>query len=280
MSTLFVDHLTVIDCSYLDKARGLVGESWIVDLQLTGELDAQSMVLDFGQVKKTIKRLIDDTVDHKLLVPEARASQHADNTEAMSTIEFVSDRGMIRHTSPADALCWLPGEDITVAAVERYLITEIQRVVPANVAQVALSLRTEEIQGAYYHYSHGLKKHDGNCQRIAHGHRSRIGVFCEQQRQPELEQQIAEQWRDIYIGSRADLQWQRDGQLHFAYHAPQGDFAITLPEAVCYLIESDSTVECIAEYLATTFSQQTGNTIQVKAYEGVRKGAIATCEAS
>src|SRR3546814_13888491 len=39
MSALFVAHLRVLDCAYLDAARGLFGESWIVDVELPGDLD-------------------------------------------------------------------------------------------------------------------------------------------------------------------------------------------------------------------------------------------------
>lgn len=64
---LFVDDLTVMDFSYLCPLRGMVGESWIVDVRLDGELNDESMIQDFSKVKKELKRLIDEHVDHKLL---------------------------------------------------------------------------------------------------------------------------------------------------------------------------------------------------------------------
>ena len=48
MSTLFVNKLTNIDFSYLDPKEGLVGESWLLDIQLAGSLNEEGMVLDFG----------------------------------------------------------------------------------------------------------------------------------------------------------------------------------------------------------------------------------------
>ena len=68
MPALFVDALTVIDFTYLHPTRWLVGESWIVDIELHGGLDAQGMVFDFGLVKKTLKHAIDHLAD---LIPGA-----------------------------------------------------------------------------------------------------------------------------------------------------------------------------------------------------------------
>ena len=36
MNNLFIEHLTVIDFSYFQPHRGVVGESWIVDIELIG----------------------------------------------------------------------------------------------------------------------------------------------------------------------------------------------------------------------------------------------------
>ena len=70
MISLFVDNLTNLDFSYLDPQRGLVGETLIVDAKLTGELDEQGMVFDFGKIKRQLRKAIEDLVDHKLLIPE------------------------------------------------------------------------------------------------------------------------------------------------------------------------------------------------------------------
>ena len=70
MISLFVDNLTNLDFSFLDPQRGLVGETLIVDAELTGELDDQGMVFDFGHIKRQLRSAIEALVDHKLVVPK------------------------------------------------------------------------------------------------------------------------------------------------------------------------------------------------------------------
>lgn len=274
MPSLFVEHMTVIDCAYLHAQRGLLGESWIVDLVLEGALDEQGMVLDFGIVKRAIKQAIDDGVDHKLIVPMQAPGLSVDG----DALQFDLPNGSrIRHRSPPDAIYRLAAAEVSKEAVTAQLETELAAVVPANVSGVRIRLREEVIDGAQYLYCHGLKKHDGNCQRIAHGHRSRIVIERNGERDRALETDIAERWRDIYLGTQDDLVGESDGQLHFAYDAPQGRFELSLPAARCDLIDSDSTVEHLAEVLLVRLvAKHPSDQITVRAYEGVNKGAIAS----
>lgn len=278
MATLFVDNLTVIDFSYLHPQRGVVGESWIVDVELDGELNDEGMVFDFGHVKKQIKSWIDRSVDHCLLVPEANPAISVMSGNDQHDIQLFDTPAhlLARVVCPAEAVELIDCEKITISAVTELLQTSIKRKLPTNVSDVRLTLRTEAIKGAYYHYSHGLKKHKGDCQRIAHGHRSTIHVLVDGQRDEELEAYWAKRWQDIYLVSDEDIISIKDGLLHSGYEAEQGRFDIWLPESRCDILSTDTTVELIAQHLAQeTAAIHPHKEVRVRAFEGVEKGAIA-----
>ncbi|MCK0105275.1 6-carboxytetrahydropterin synthase [Marinobacter sp. S0848L] len=281
MNHLFVDNLTVIDFAYLDPARGLVGESWIADVVLGGELDDQGMVFDFSNVKRTIKRVIDERVDHRLVIPRGYEGLHWHEDQPHTFRWDLTDGSHIIHTSPDEAVVWLSSERVERLAVAALLEKELKAVLPGNVTTVEINLREDVIEGAYYHYVHGLKKHLGNCQRIAHGHRSPIRIDRNGQRDTELEKRWAKLWEDIYVGTEEDVTRRfvgDDGQhyISFEYEANQGEFALTLPESRVYMLETDTTVELIAAHMADVLKAEfADDEIRVKAYEGVGKGAIS-----
>ncbi|MCL4409796.1 6-carboxytetrahydropterin synthase [Aliidiomarina haloalkalitolerans] len=287
---LFVKDLTVIDFSYLCPQRGIVGESWIVDILLDGSLNDQSMVLDFGRVKKQIKAIIDQSVDHKLLVPSEHpytlVTKHENETHYW--VDFVRPQNSIHLFCPADAYAFIDAPEIDMAATVAYLHAVIKKELPTNVKGLELNLRAEEIPSFYYHYTHGLKKHDGNCQRIAHGHRSAIQIFLDGMRSPAWEQRWSRRWQDIYIGTAEDVVAKEHMTLStaaqdlidsqhvcYSYLAEQGVFELALPKAENEVMTADSTVECIAEYIAKEIkNQEPSHDIKVIAFEGVGKGAI------
>lgn len=290
---LFVNDLTVIDFSYLCKARGIVGESWIVDVLLDGSLNEQSMVLDFAIVKKQIKAIIDEAVDHKLLLPTkeqaltvADSPYHKDHL----TLDFLSDRADYYLQSPQCAFALIDCLAITIESVTDYLNKIIMAELPSNVQGLTLTLRPENIAGDYYHYTHGLKLHDGNCQRIAHGHRSKIQIFVDDKQDSQLEHEWCQRWQDIYIASEADRVAKADIELsetakinlkpdhqYFSYTAPQGRFDIAVESKVLDVVDCDSTVELLADFIARQLhKQRPNNSITVIGYEGVAKGAIVS----
>jgi len=287
---LFVKDLTVIDASWLCESRGMVGQSWIVDVVLEGGLDHQSMVLDFGQVKKRIKAIIDDEVDHKLLVPLQSEMVHiTEGDHDMLWMDFLRPQGSFHMYVPQQAMALLPSARIDIASVTDYLTGIVLSYLPNNVQGLKLLLREEQIDSPSYHYTHGLKKHDGNCQRIAHGHRSMIEIWTDGKRNQALEQQWADRWQDIYLGTVEDVaelaqlkltehgkQIRADSHTAFSYVSAQGLFQLAVPTAQCELLDTDTTVECLTHYLFNAIKAELGESVRLKvaAYEGVGKGAI------
>jgi 6-pyruvoyl-tetrahydropterin synthase len=287
---LFVNDLTVMDFSYLCPKRGMVGESWIVDVILNGDLNEEGMVLDFSKVKKQLKHLIDEYVDHKLLVPAEHPYtelEHDQQTERVKVDFNRPDERSIHLNCPAEAYAFIYAEQVTMPSVSQYLKEVIATHLPENVQGIELNLRAEVINTPYYHYTHGLKKHDGNCQRIAHGHRSKVTVFENQQESLSWQQYWADRWCDIYVGSEDDLvtrsqvsltseQSNFDQHYLFAYQSSQGWFELAIPKAESEIVDTDTTVECLAQYMADEQKRQAPESdFRVLAFEGVGKGAIA-----
>ena len=272
---LFVDQLTNVDFSYLHPQRGMVGETWWASAVLHGALDEQGMVCDFGIVKKVLRNWLDDEVDHRLLVPmhspALRLKQQDDEIE----LSWAYQNQQLTMKAPRQAVALIDAVEIDANSVAAWCREQLRPIFPLNVEQLELDFTPEAIDGAYYHYSHGLKKHDGNCQRIAHGHRSRINIVKDGQRSATLEQEWARRWADIYLGSEEDIIEQTSDSILFRYQAQQGEFELRMPTDHCYLMNTDTTVEFIAQHLAHRIATETNaKDIRVKAFEGVNKGAI------
>jgi 6-pyruvoyl-tetrahydropterin synthase len=274
---LFVNNLTNVDFSYLHSSRGLMGESWLLQLELDGALNEQGMVCDFGIVKKLAREWMDNTIDHALLIPTKMSHVQAEQSAGQTSVEWrYPDGGLFHCVSPSKAIVLIDVEEITPEAMAQWCTAQLLELFPQEVKGLSLQFIPEEVAGAFYHYSHGLQQHDGNCQRIAHGHRSRIEIFLNDRRDEKLEQEWACRWQDIYIGTTAHRKESEKGINTYEYRAPQGEFSLTLPEKYCYDIDTETTVEQIARHLAARIKQvKPLDDVMVRAYEGIGKGAVA-----
>lgn len=277
MSSLFVEQISVIDCAVLDPNRGLVGCTWLADVSLSGRLDAQGMLFDFGPAKREIKRHIDAAVDHKLLVATQDPRLDLQQLDPITLEYRPAGQQPLTLRCPAQAVCLLPGDHIDTAAVAQRLAVAVRPALPANVTGVDITLRDEPTHEPTYSYCHGLRQHDGHCQRIAHGHRSRLEIRVDGTRSPAHEQALAADWKDIYIVNRADLlDPAASGRCRFGYDADQGRFELELDAERCVLLDAQTTVENIATHIARHLKQRQPNAeFEVRAYEGAYKGAVA-----
>ena len=275
---LFVDNLTNVDFSYLHPQRGLLGESWLVQLVLDGSLNDQGMICDFGIVKKAVKQWFDNCIDHALVVPTGMDQLQVEQGNGETAVTWnYPQGGEFYCRSPEQAIVLVELDQVTETSLAQWCKDQLLALFPDEVKGLEISFVPEAISGAFYQYSHGLQQHDGNCQRIAHGHRSKIEIFLDGQRDTGVEQQWAEVFRDIYIGTRNHLIAEPGKEHHYRYQAPQGEFEIRLPAEHCYLIDIETTVEQIACHLAEQVKMEhPDREVMVRAFEGVGKGAIAT----
>lgn len=102
---LFVDNLTNIDFSYLCPQRGLVGETWLANIELAGELDQQGMICDFGVVKKQVRQWLDQHLDHSLLVPTLSQAVSVSESDQQTSVQLKSaNKGNLAIESPRSQL--------------------------------------------------------------------------------------------------------------------------------------------------------------------------------
>lgn len=275
---LFVENLTNIDFSFLHSERGLMGESWLVRLELDGALNEQGMICDFGVIKKVIRDWMDRVVDHVLIVPTDLENLRVEHLSGQTEITWQYPDGQRFYCkSPQEAITLVDTSEITADNLAAWCHDQLLTLFPEEVKGLQVSFVPEEKAGAFYHYSHGLQQHDGNCQRIAHGHRSSIEVYVNSERSHDLEVEWAERWKDIYIGTDSHrIASENDAVNLYRYDAPQGRFELSLPASRCYDISTESTVEQIAIHLANQIKQgRPADEIEVRAFEGIGKGAIA-----
>tara|TARA_Y100001956_G_scaffold80323_1_gene95288 strand:- start:603 stop:1385 length:783 start_codon:yes stop_codon:yes gene_type:complete len=258
---------------------------------MSGELNEMSMVLDFGRVKKQIKHLVDEFVDHRLLVPmKSAAIVYQPSKAGYSTLDVLRGEKSIHLHCPDEAYCLIDADKITIESITKHVYDILRDNLPSNVTGIEITLRHENITGAFYHYTHGLKKHDGNCQRIAHGHRSPVEILVDGQRDSEREAAFAQRWEDIYLGSQEDLTTvgklalsnrassiSDDSHFAFCYEAPQGKFELAIAKSETEILPTDTTVELLAGYIADQVKPtlEAEQSLQIIAYEGVGKGAMA-----
>ncbi|HEY8279837.1 MAG TPA: 6-carboxytetrahydropterin synthase [Bdellovibrionota bacterium] len=287
--SLFLNDFTVLDFAYVDAKAGIRGDSYYVSAELIGELDDKDFLLDFSTAKKMLKALVDDAFDHKLLVPVGSSVVAVQDDRLLITLQS----GLRwEYESPRSAFELFPDSEISAPVIAYHLGRLAKAKVPANVAEVKFTLTSPlRFQGeASFRYTHGLRFHDGNCQRLFHGHRNPVEVWLKGVRDPGWEARLAAEWMDAQFVTAStcknrealDLSLGRrvsghPGMAEVEYRGSQGSFLARIPASRVILTEAEPSIETMSE-LATAQLRAWGlkDPVRVVAYEGLNKGAAFT----
>lgn len=287
---LFLHHFTAIDFSFLCAERGLLGESFHVSAELSGELDAQGFVMDFGRVKKLLKARIDALIDHRLLVPLELKGLKLERGDRRHELSLSLGNERWRYSAPGEAFAFLHADRVSTQVLERHLASVILPELPENVQSVNFSIEAESGISALpnFRYTHGLRLHEGNCQRLFHGHRNRIDVFADETKDRVLEEELSLLFENVHFASQETIENRSEielplerrnpelrGNARLSYQSGQGKFLAEIPASRLMLLREEPSIENIALLAKRILEQRhPGRKIMVRGYEGIDKGAI------
>ncbi len=296
---LFINDVDKIDCAIFDPSVGVVGQSWMVDITVSGKLDANGFVYDFSHLKKLVKQVLKSSLDHTLIIPVQSKLVHYQDTDrgdlwrlqAKSRLTGVNSEWT--YLCPKGAVYPIRAVQVTREIVEQECSRLVRHRLPEDVVAVEIHLRKEDVQSgqAFFRYSHGISGHDGLCQRLFHGHRSQIEVYVADERRHDLEQWLAHEVLGsvVHIASlpqivnpdpslRAGTRPEMTTPLTISYRGSMGLFEATVPANRVFLVEDGTSIESISQELVRLIASEgveIGAPIKVKCFEGVGKGAIA-----
>ncbi len=296
--SLFYRNVTVLDYAYLDNDLGVVGDSLKVNVEFVGHTDKEGIVYDFSHAKRKVKEIIDRDCDHRLLIPQGIAEKTRDERIQLRFSYGLKDE-LVKYDCPEQGICEIPYAYVSKANIQSFLEVLVLKEMPKTVDAVKIELIEEELplDKVRFHYTHGLKEHYGNCQRLFHGHQNTVDIEVNGVRNFEYERFLAE---ELFKGNVHFCKWDNvvnkddiikacgekrpEGryfelpQVEVEYQASQGFFKGDLPGRAIYFLQEESTVENLSMHFAKLIKARVKETdiVTVNAYEGIAKGARAT----
>ncbi|MCY4524540.1 MAG: 6-carboxytetrahydropterin synthase, partial [Halobacteriovoraceae bacterium] len=230
------------------------------------------------------------------VVPQTRVNFSGD--DALLEYSFANNK-KLTYRAPRQAICSIPSSHVNKENIQCFLENIVLREMPQNITAIKIFLYPEESNPgqSMFHYTHGLKQHYGNCQRLFHGHRNTVTVKINGEARPDLEKWLA---RDVFKGSthfcffenvenseevkKTSNSSHPEGvirelpEVKIKYKSGQGVFQASIPGDLVYFLQDESTVENLSFHFANLIKSRVNplDRIEVWAFEGIGKGAY-TC---
>jgi 6-pyruvoyl-tetrahydropterin synthase len=263
-STLFLNNITSVDHAYIDSHGHIHGGSFSPMITVTGQVDPhEAVVVDFSNIKKTIKEIIDDKEngwDHKLLILESSKGKFSINR---FDDFYIMDTPYVSISGPINSMKRIYFADehymISVCADMEHTLQEklsIHYGFPIQVkvyyADYSASLQ-DNWTTASFSYVHGLKNSSSwGCQNIAHGHLSFIGLVggYDKQATQTLANDIANYYNDSIFVWTDNVSLSFKNQCDLGYKSERGFFSMTLKFKNKFeMMSTETTIENIAKHV-------------------------------
>ncbi len=130
------------------KCSRIHGHSYAIHLRMIGEIDENSLLVDFGHIKGKLRELARE-LDHKVMIPTmSRAIQIKDDPDS-SNIE-VNMSGKI-YSFPRMDVAFIPAKASTVEETSAYLLKRLVDEVelPVGIREISLGVDEGPGQGAW-----------------------------------------------------------------------------------------------------------------------------------
>jgi 6-pyruvoyl-tetrahydropterin synthase len=266
---MFVKQLTVIDFT-IYTGKLLRGESTSLNVFIEGMQDNGGIILDFGKVKPALKEICDREVDHKLICDR----KYVRLENGIGFGEFHSEYGTIESTAPISMYCLLDSvSDDYLLSITRHLKSLFEKRFPNYHFDIFLHRNKD----ADFCYNHGLKLHEGNCQRIIHGHSSEIEIEIDGVFNEATKKWLSRYLNDKYFYNIEDLRsLDKKNRYIIAYRASQGSFSVTIPKELVEPINGEPSIENISKHVSELVGAKNGplQSLYVRVTEGIAKGAV------
>ncbi|MGO1296992.1 MAG: 6-carboxytetrahydropterin synthase [Vibrio sp.] len=266
-TAMYIDDLTAIDFSVYD-GNDIKGDSISLSVMVTGEENETGMISDFGKIKPRLKYICDEEVDHRLVCD----NRYLTAQDGISLGEFPVSSGVINAQGPSVMFCAIPmvAEDY-VADIKQYLMTKFSQAMPEFDFEIELT----RSKTASFQYNHGLKLHDGNCQRIIHGHSSDLDIQIDGHACIKSHNWMASSLNGKHFFNSNDVIVGEERST-VRYSASQGDFEVHIPNQLVEVVQGEPSIENISKHIATLVKEcnPDAQSVRVRVSEGLSKGAV------
>lgn len=295
--SIFINDLDQIDLAYPSNG-GIEGKSFIVDVELEGKLDDNGFILDFSLAKAKIKKILKDTADHALILPNKRHQMKIDRSspENVDLLLHFSNETWA-YNCPLDAIYEIEHHEFDVKVLEKTLNKSIQSQLGSDVqCTTILREKKRQLEGSLFHYTHGITGHLGLCQRLFHGHTGELSIssHISSLNPSSIEKDVIDNFfkRSTHIAAKDQMVSSSSTKKsmtvmgtnlllrdyhHISYTGSKGRFEALIPKNKVIILDQtpsiENTILSVHQYIHSKHGENVSKNLKIHLMEGVCKGA-------